>query len=66
MLYLDSAGLIASLANRYLLKQNIPTIKQIRTWDSFLVTLSKFLDPLLGYKLGKSLLAVFQKKVIVN
>lgn len=56
---LDSIGLFASLVNRLFLKQKHPTLKQIKFWDRFLVPLSRIFDPLLGYKVGKSIVAVF-------
>jgi SAM-dependent methyltransferase len=59
--YLDAAGLLASLGNRMLLKQSMPTPKQIAVWDNGLVPVSKVLDPLLGFALGKSVLAVWKK-----
>jgi SAM-dependent methyltransferase len=61
ILYLDSAGLIASSLNRLLLRQSTPTLAQIKTWDRLLVPLSKFIDPVLFYRLGKSILAVWVK-----
>lgn len=56
--YLDSAGLMASLANRFLLRQSQPTVSQIKFWDSCLIPLSRIIDPLLGYRAGKSLFYV--------
>ena len=62
LIYLDSVGLLASLANKLFLKQSQPTLKQIKTWDQFMVPFSKKIDPLLGYSLGKSVLLVGRKK----
>ena len=59
--YLDSVGLLASAANRLLLKQNNPSIKQVLTWDRWFVPLSLCLDPILGYQAGKSVLGIWQK-----
>ncbi|HBE88831.1 MAG TPA: methyltransferase type 12 [Elusimicrobia bacterium] len=59
--YLDSAGLLASLGNRLLLRSGMPTAGQIRFWDSFLVRISRRLDPLLAHRLGKSALAVWRR-----
>jgi len=59
--YLDSVGLCASLANRLLLKQSMPTAKQIAIWDNYFVRTSRYLDPLLAYSLGKSVLGIWQK-----
>jgi SAM-dependent methyltransferase len=59
--YLDSAGLLASLGNRVLLNASDPTPLQIRFWDRVLVRLSTRLDPLFRYRLGKSVLAVWER-----
>ena len=60
--YLDSVGMLASLANRLLLSQASPTLEQITFWDSVLVRMSRFVDPLVFYRIGKSILAVMRKK----
>ena len=59
--YLDSVGLFASLANRLFLKQQQPTIKQVHFWDRRMVPISRRVDPVLGRKVGKSILAVWRK-----
>lgn len=58
--YLDSVGLLASLSNR-LLKQSMPTRSQIKLWDTWMVPISRVLDPILNYEIGKSILGVWQK-----
>lgn len=58
--YLDSAGLLASLANRWLLRRARPTGRQIWFWDRLLVPCSRLLDPLFAYRVGKSVLAVWR------
>ncbi|MBE9227339.1 class I SAM-dependent methyltransferase [Phormidium sp. LEGE 05292] len=59
--YLDSVGLIASLANKLILKSKMPTLQQIKIWDKKMVPLSKIIDPLLKYYLGKSIMGIWQK-----
>jgi ubiquinone/menaquinone biosynthesis C-methylase UbiE len=59
--YLDSIGLLASIANKYSLKQNYPTMKQVNFWDRFLVRISKFTDFVIGYQTGKTLVAIWKK-----
>lgn len=59
--YLDSIGLLASSGNRLLLRQSLPTIKQIEFWDRRLVPLSRKLDRCLGYTLGKSVVGVWRR-----
>lgn len=58
--YLDSVGLFASLANRFLLRHAMPTEGQIRVWDRLMVPLSRVVDPLLGWAVGKSVLGVWK------
>jgi Methyltransferase domain len=59
--YLDSAGMIASLGNRLVLKQSMPTPGQIAFWDRMLVRASTVLDPILGFLVGKSILVIWRK-----
>lgn len=61
LIYLDSIGLFASLGNRLILKSEMPTKKQILFWDRYMVSLSSKLDPLIQYKVGKSILGIWQK-----
>ena len=56
---LDSAGLFAFLFNRLFLTASHPTPTQILFWDRILVRVSTFIDPLIGYTFGKSLLQVW-------
>jgi hypothetical protein len=59
--YLDSVGILASMANRILLRSSTPTASQIRVWDTFMVPISRRLDPLLWFGLGKSVLFVWER-----
>ena len=59
--YLDSVGLLASAANKMMLRQSYPTKGQIGFWDGTLVPLSRLADRLTGFAVGKSVLAVAQK-----
>jgi hypothetical protein len=61
--YLDCVGLIASLGNRIFLKQKMPTKQQIKLWDQAMIPLSKKLDPRIHYKLGKSVLGIWRKRI---
>jgi SAM-dependent methyltransferase len=61
MFYLDSVGLLASLANRYVLRRSHPTEGQIQVWDKYMVPLSRLVDPMLGYRLGKTICAVWTR-----
>ena len=59
--YLDATGMIASLGNRVLLKQSMPSPTQLAIWDGLLVPISRVVDPLMAYRLGKSVLAVWHR-----
>lgn len=59
--YLDSLGMILSYANRIILKQKSPHQNEIQMWDSIIIPCSRILDKLYGYRLGKSILAVWCK-----
>lgn len=62
MRYLDSVGVLASLANKMLLKSDSPSAAQIQFWDGVMVPVSRLLDRLLGYRIGKSLVCILEKK----
>jgi SAM-dependent methyltransferase len=62
--YLDSAGFFVSLANRLLLRQAHALHAQIQFWDRALVPLSRVVDPLLGYRFGKSVLGIFRRACV--
>jgi SAM-dependent methyltransferase len=61
LIYLDSVGVLASLANRLFLKRAVPRPREIRLWDKVLVRGSKILDRLLWHSVGKSVLGVWRK-----
>jgi SAM-dependent methyltransferase len=58
--YLDSVGLLASLGSR-LLSQKMPTPGQIKLWDQWMVPISRRLDRILNFTIGKSVLGVWVK-----
>lgn len=58
--YLDAVGMLASLGNRVLLNSSVPTPRQIALWDRLMVRASTLVDPLLGFAVGKSVLAVWR------
>lgn len=59
--YLDSVGMLASLANKLVLKSGSPNEAQIRLWDGAMVPASRALDKLLRYSLGKSIVCVYRR-----
>lgn len=60
--YLDCVGLLASAGNRFVLSSTMPTARQLWLWDRFMVRGSQWFDPLFGYRLGKSILAVWRRE----
>jgi SAM-dependent methyltransferase len=62
--YLDSAGMLASAANRVLLKSAMPTERQILTWDRWLVPVSRVTDGVFGGRLGKSILGIWRRDAL--
>jgi len=61
--YLDCMGMLLSLANRLLLRASLPSPSQIRFWDRRVVPVSGLIDPLIGRRLGKTVIGVWQKQV---
>jgi SAM-dependent methyltransferase len=60
--YLDAVGLLASLANRLLLRQSMPDSRQLAFWDRCLVPLSRVVDMLIGRRLGKSVVCIWKRR----
>jgi len=61
LIHLDSVGLLASLGNRMLLRRSMPTPGHIALWDRRMVPISRIVDCVLRYRLGKSILAIWQR-----
>jgi len=61
MRYLDCAGLILSAANMLLLRQSMPTKGQLYFWDRWIVPVSRVVDRLFLYSLGKTIIAVWRR-----
>lgn len=59
--YLDSVGLMASFANKLLLKQSLPSADQVQFWDRAMVPVSRLVDPLVFRAFGRSVVLVWQK-----
>jgi SAM-dependent methyltransferase len=62
LFYLDSMGFFASLVNKLFLHQAYPSEKQIKFWDTTIVTMSKFTDVLTFNSMGKSLIGIWKKE----
>jgi hypothetical protein len=63
---LDAVGMLASLANRLLLKKSLPALKDILFWDRWLVPCSEIIDPLFGFCVGKTIFAVWHKPQVID
>lgn len=61
LVYMDAAGMLASAANRLLLRSAMPTERQILTWDRLLVPVSRRIDPVFAGRVGKSVLGIWRK-----
>jgi SAM-dependent methyltransferase len=61
LLLLDSIGLFASLANKLVLRAATPSPEQIRLWDRTMVPMSRVIDWLIGYHVGKSVLGIWRR-----
>jgi SAM-dependent methyltransferase len=61
LVYLDSAGMLASAGNRVLLRSAKPTERQILTWDRMLVPVSRLIDPIFAGRVGKNVLGIWRK-----
>jgi len=61
LFYADSMGMLLSLGNRLLLRQSLPSKRQIRFWDQTVVPASRVVDRLIGRSLGRSIIAVYRR-----
>jgi hypothetical protein len=59
--YLDTIGLLASAGNRFLLSSAMPNARQISLWDRVMLPVSKLVDPILRYRVGKTVIAVWRR-----
>ena len=62
LFYLDSMGCVSSLANKWMLKQSMPTLKQVHFWDTKLIPISRVTDKLFGLTIGKTIIGIWRKK----
>jgi len=59
--YYDSVGYFASVMNKLFLKQKMPSLKQVRFWDRWMVPVSIVTDKVFFHSFGKSIIAVWEK-----
>lgn len=62
LFYLDSCGVMASVANKLFLKKSAINLGQVKFWDRVLVNFSKISDQIVFKSFGKSLIGVYQNK----
>jgi SAM-dependent methyltransferase len=61
--YLDCAGILASLAGKYLVPSGTPSKAAIAFWDRVLVPISQRADRAVRYQLGKTVVVIWKKRV---
>ena len=61
LFYLDAVGMLLSLGNRALLRSPRPTFRQLAFWDRCIVPCSRLVDPITLHRLGKTVIAVWEK-----
>ena len=60
--YADSVGVLASLANRLLLRRAVPSRTNILVWDRWMVPVARIVDRVTGFAIGKSVLGVWERQ----
>jgi SAM-dependent methyltransferase len=60
MFYLDSGGLALSAGNRLFMRKSMPTRRQLRIWDRYVVPLSRVLDLCFCGAVGKTIVAIWR------
>lgn len=59
MEYLDSVGMLLSMGNRVLLRASQPTESQVRFWDRRVIPLSRCIDSLTRWRIGKTVVGIW-------
>jgi SAM-dependent methyltransferase len=57
--YLETAGMLLLLLNKYLFRRSYPQRGHLRVWQQFFIPVSKLIDKLLFYRLGKSIIGIW-------
>jgi hypothetical protein len=60
--FLDSVGMLLSMANRFMLRSETPTAGQIKFWDRNIVPISTYVDRVFGSIGGRSIVIIWKKK----
>jgi SAM-dependent methyltransferase len=60
-IYLDAFGILASAGNLMFLRASKASAGQMLFWDNWLVPISRFMDRVLAFSAGRSVLAIWRK-----
>jgi SAM-dependent methyltransferase len=60
--YADSFGLVLNLINRLVLRQTVPSVRQVRFWDRLILPVSRVADLALRHVFGRSVIAVYARR----
>ena len=60
--HLESAGISLLMLNTFFLRRKYPGKMHIRIWDSLFIPISKLLDKILFFRIGKSIIGIWQKR----
>jgi SAM-dependent methyltransferase len=63
LFYADSVGMLLSLGNRLLLRQSMPSDRQIRFWDRRVIPVSRIVDRIVRHSFGRSIIAVYRRSM---
>lgn len=61
LFFLDCPGLLLSLVNRAFLRAAAPSAHSIMIWDRIFIPIAQILDPIVNYRVGRSIIAVWRK-----
>ncbi len=61
LFYLDALGAFTSLLNRFILKKEMPTLKDITFWDKYIIPTSRLADKILFHSFGRSVVGVWKR-----
>ena len=60
--YADSVGALLSASNRILLRESLPTLRQVLFWDRAVVPVSRVIDHVTRSWFGRSVIAVYSRR----
>ncbi len=60
--YLESAGIILLLINKFITRKKYPSAANIKIWDRLVIPVSKITDAISGYLFGKTIIGIWKKR----